>query len=168
AARVVLLGGVIILAHLQFVNARDRHVQPRLGIVARRGVAQPRGGETAEYIFVACHQRLIELVRSLVDGLGRIIKRRRRILRGGKRPGQRRRFYLVERNGNFRFRFGIFQCIERGLHFVIKFGGRGFGQLIFCQRRDGGRIRILQSRSLERRHLARGREQIQRVVRDGG
>ena len=113
AAPMMVLGGDVVLAHLQFVDAGDGLVQARLAVVTAGAVAEPRGAEAAKHGFVAFHQLVVEPVGILVNGLGGIVKSVRGVFGIRERGGQSRRFHVRQLLCNDGFVLGIFQDRKR-------------------------------------------------------
>lgn len=106
AATMMVFRRNVVLAHLQFIDVGDRHVQAGFGIVTCGIVIQTVESEVTECPFVASHQRSVERVHRLGYGFGGIIKSFGSIPCGGQCFGQRFGFYASQCSSDFVLGFG--------------------------------------------------------------
>ena len=167
AAGMVLLGGDVPLADLQFIDAGDGLVQFCLGIVAGGGVGEAGGGEITENKRGAVHELFVQFIGGGVNRFGGGIESVGGIGGGRERLGNAGFADVGEVGGDFGFGPAIGEGGQGGFHAVVIFGSGDEGQLVFRERGDGGGIGSGQGGGGEGMGFDAGGEKIEGIVGEG-
>ena len=167
AAGVMLLGGHVSLANLQFIKAGDGLVQLGLGVESGGRIGKTGGGEIAKAFRSAAHELRVEFIGSGVDGFGGGVKTIGGIGGVGEGFGDVVLADVGKIGGDFRFGPAFGKGVQSGFHAVVIFGAGDGGQLIFGEGGYRGGIGIRKGIGGERPDGDAGGEEIEGIMGEG-